>query len=155
MSTKLEKNIRAYNKTREYVNSLGYELGSRVGNNRNIVLSRELDVNGNKKIIGHITIGDFSSLKVKSDSIHTLIFEGAGWKDADVSKATDVGNCRIRTTLRNCDGRVIYLEMLLAHYNKKDKIKPEWAKEYEYVACIDAVFMMTQIGIKREIFLGN
>lgn len=41
----------------------------------------------------------------------TLIFEGAGWAGADSSKATNVGNCRIRTKLRNRAGRVIYLEL--------------------------------------------
>ena len=41
----------------------------------------------------------------------TLIFEGAGWSEADTSKGTDVTNCRIRTRIRNNEGRVIYLEM--------------------------------------------
>lgn len=39
----------------------------------------------------------------------TLIFEGAGWDDTSVTSG--VGNCRIRTRLRNDVGRIIFLEM--------------------------------------------
>lgn len=39
----------------------------------------------------------------------TLIFEGAGWEKA--SSASDIGNCRIRTRIKNNDGEIIYLEM--------------------------------------------
>ena len=42
----------------------------------------------------------------------TLVFEGAGWAGADTSKRTDVTNCRIRTRIKNREGRIIYLEML-------------------------------------------
>lgn len=69
----------------------------------------------------------------------TLIFEGVGWADADTSKATDVGNCRIRTRLRNNSGRVIYLEMGCSHF-KKPKYAPAWAKGLKYVAFIDFLF---------------
>jgi len=41
----------------------------------------------------------------------TLIFEGAGWADADNSKSTDLGNCRIRATFENTKKAGIYLEM--------------------------------------------
>ncbi|EJW14059.1 hypothetical protein PAV_141p01650 (plasmid) [Paenibacillus alvei DSM 29] len=37
-----------------------------------------------------------------------LIFEGAGW---DVAEHNGVGNCRIRTRIKNIDGVSIYLEM--------------------------------------------
>lgn len=69
----------------------------------------------------------------------TLIFEGAGWADADTSKATDVGNCRIRTRLRNNSGRVIYLEMGCCHFDNP-KTMPEWATGFNYGAYIDSVF---------------
>ncbi len=69
----------------------------------------------------------------------TLIFEGAGWADADTSKATDVGNCRIRTRLRNNSGRVVYLEILCCHF-ENPKTTPEWAKGMNYTAYIDSVF---------------
>ena len=69
----------------------------------------------------------------------TLIFEGAEWADADTSKATDVGNCRIRTRIRNNKGRVIYLEMLCCNYNNS-KTKPTWAKNLDYVTHIDFCF---------------
>lgn len=39
-----------------------------------------------------------------------LFFEGAGWCDADISKAT-VGNCRIRTAFHLDDGQAVYLEL--------------------------------------------
>ena len=61
----------------------------------------------------------------------TLIFEGAGWAGADISKATDVTNCRIRTCLRNNSGRVIYLEILCYHF-ENPKTTPEWAKGFDY-----------------------
>jgi len=51
-----------------------------------------------------------------------LYFEGAGWADADTSKASDVGNCRIRTAFTNNNGKKIYLEMtscMIHKYNKK------------------------------------
>lgn len=69
----------------------------------------------------------------------TLIFEGAGWIDADTSKATDVGNCRIRTRLRNNSGRVIYLEMGCCHFDNP-KYAPAYAKNLNYVTHIDHLF---------------
>lgn len=41
----------------------------------------------------------------------TIKFEGAGWAEADTSKATDMQNCRVRTTFINDKGQKIYLEM--------------------------------------------
>jgi len=69
----------------------------------------------------------------------TLIFEGAGWADADTSKATDVGNCRIRTRLRNNSGRVIYLEMGCCHF-ENPKFAPEYAKGLNYATHFDHLF---------------
>ena len=69
----------------------------------------------------------------------TLIFEGAGWTDADTSKATDVTNCRIRTRLRNNSGRVIYLEMGCCHF-ENPKYAPEYAKGLNYATHIDHLF---------------
>jgi hypothetical protein len=43
--------------------------------------------------------------------MRTLYFEGAGWFDADTSKATDMRNCRVRTAFTDNAGRKIYLEM--------------------------------------------
>lgn len=73
------------------------------------------------------------------NSMKTLLFEGVGWADADISKATDVGNCRIRTRLRNNVGRVIYLEILCCHFENKN-IMPKWMGSYNYGAIIDSIF---------------
>lgn len=45
------------------------------------------------------------------DNRKTLIFEGAGWSGAEASIKSGVGNCRIRTRIKNNEGRIIYLEM--------------------------------------------
>jgi len=39
-----------------------------------------------------------------------LVLEGAGWAEADSSKATDLTNCRIRTRFLNNEGKAIYFE---------------------------------------------
>ena len=65
-----------------------------------------------------------------------LYFEGAGWADADTSKATNVENCRIRTAFTNDEGKKIYLEMGAAPiYNKKQIVK--------YWLYIDFAFYIT------------
>lgn len=59
----------------------------------------------------------------------TLYFEGAGWADADTSKSTNVGNCRIRTAFINNKGRKIYLELTSytkSKYDVKNKRYPEY-----------------------------
>ena len=38
-----------------------------------------------------------------------LIFEGAGW--AQAGSSSDVGNCRIRTRIKNNAGEMVYLEI--------------------------------------------
>ena len=57
----------------------------------------------------------------------TLIFEGAGWEKA--SSASDIGNCRIRTRIRNNAGEIIYLEMNgreKSKYDKNEKNYPDF-----------------------------
>jgi hypothetical protein len=49
----------------------------------------------------------------------TLVFEGAGWDKCD--SATDIGNCRIRTRIRNNAGEVIYLEMMGRESNFRER----------------------------------
>jgi hypothetical protein len=51
----------------------------------------------------------------------TLIFEGAGWEKADSSINSGVGNCRIRTRIRNNAGRIIYLELGGFEVSKNEK----------------------------------
>lgn len=51
----------------------------------------------------------------------TLIFEGAGWEEAESSILSGVGNCRIRTRIKNNIGRVIYLEMGGFEVSKNEK----------------------------------
>jgi hypothetical protein len=48
----------------------------------------------------------------------TLFFEGAGWAEADTSKATDLQNCRIRTAF-SVGGKVYYLECMVCTDRKK------------------------------------
>ena len=68
----------------------------------------------------------------------TLYFEGVGWAEADTSKTTNVGNCRIRTRIRNTDGRLIYLE--LTGTKHEGKYIPEHAKGNNVTSYIQAVF---------------
>jgi len=63
---------------------------------------------------------------------NTLIFEGAG------SEITPVGNCRIRTRIRNNDGRLIYLE--INGFENNSKNVPNYAKGLDYVGHIDSCF---------------
>jgi len=69
----------------------------------------------------------------------TLYFEGAGWFGADISKETDVGNCRIRTAFTNSKGDRFYLEI---HCTKVDKHSPPSIREkgYNYVGFISDCF---------------
>ena len=41
----------------------------------------------------------------------TLLFEGAGYPEAEISKAT-IGNCRIRTACHLDDGTAVFLEIM-------------------------------------------
>lgn len=64
----------------------------------------------------------------------TLIFEGAGWEKAESGVVSGVGNCRIRTKLRNNKGRLIYLE--LGGWIHSGKRVPDWAKNYKVVGYV-------------------
>ena len=79
----------------------------------------------------------------------TLIFEGAGWAGADTSKGTDVTNCRIRTRIRNNNGRLVYLEMGCCHFDKKTKYIPKYAEGLEYATHIDSVHFVDAKWDKR------
>jgi hypothetical protein len=68
----------------------------------------------------------------------TLLFEGAGWSGADSSINSGVGNCRIRTRIRNIDGRLIYLE--LGGFEYSGKIIPDYAKGLKFVGRVDHCF---------------
>lgn len=70
----------------------------------------------------------------------TLIFEGAGMEGADSSILSGVGNCRIRTRIRNNNGRVIYLEMGGIIFDKKSKYTPEYAKPFDFFGSVDFCF---------------
>lgn len=71
-----------------------------------------------------------------------LYFEGAGWAGADSSKATNVGNCRIRTAFTNNEGRKIYLELLSYQKSTNDK-KIKRYEEYQvgdFIGWVDFCF---------------
>ena len=57
-------------------------------------------------------------------------FEGAGWAGADSSKATDMLNCRVRTTFINDFGKKIYLEMSYFD-NRSGRSESKWHKGFE------------------------
>jgi len=61
----------------------------------------------------------------------TLIFEGAG------SEITAVGNCRIRTRIRNIEGRLIYIE--INGFQNSGKT-PNYAKGLDVVGHVDCCF---------------
>lgn len=67
------------------------------------------------------------------DNKKTLIFEGAGCVPCN-----DVENCRIRTRIRNREGRLIYLEMGGLKYT--GRVIPEWAKGFDFVGRVDSCF---------------
>lgn len=68
----------------------------------------------------------------------TLIFEGAGWDKADSSIQSGVGNCRIRTRLRNIEGRLIYLEMGGSQFTGKNI--PSYSKGFNFFGRVDHCF---------------
>lgn len=55
------------------------------------------------------------------NDVKTLYFEGAGWEDAESSKAT-IGNCRIRTAFHRADGQPIYLELSCSSVGKTNPV---------------------------------
>lgn len=69
----------------------------------------------------------------------TLYFEGAGWSDADISKAT-IGNCRIRTAFHLDNGRAVYLEINGTERTKHSS--PEVYK-WKYTGFVDSCHYIT------------
>jgi len=70
----------------------------------------------------------------------TLFFEGAGWSDADISKATNMLNCRVRTAFTNDKGQKIYLE-LSAHEVTKNS--SPLVKNLKYAGWVTDCFYIT------------
>lgn len=68
----------------------------------------------------------------------TLYFEGAGWSEADISKAT-IGNCRIRTAFRLDDGRAVYLEI---NGTERTKHSPS-CYQWQYTGFVTSCFYVT------------
>ncbi len=62
----------------------------------------------------------------------TLIFEGAGWDKCD--SCTDIGNCRIRTRIKNNDGEIIYLEMMGRERSERGLYEMDWPKFVGFVS---------------------
>lgn len=69
----------------------------------------------------------------------TLYFEGAGWSEADISKAT-IGNCRIRTAFHLDDGRAVYLEIV---GSERTKYSSPQVHKWQYTGFVDACFYIT------------
>lgn len=67
----------------------------------------------------------------------TLYFEGAGWFGADISKATDMKNCRVRTAFTNNKGKKIYLEFTACEVTKN--MTPR-AQGFKYAGFVDSCF---------------
>lgn len=75
-----------------------------------------------------------------------LYFEGAGWADADSSKKTNVGNCRIRTAFTNNNNQKIYLELMSYEKILNDVKKYPRFPEYEVgevIGFIDSCHIIT------------
>lgn len=72
-----------------------------------------------------------------TNNVKTLIFEGAGWEEAESSIISGVGNCRIRTRLRNNDGKEIYLEII---GTETGKYTPNYLKNFKVAGFIDFCF---------------
>ena len=69
----------------------------------------------------------------------TLYFEGAGWSDADISKAT-IGNCRIRTAFHLDDGRAVYLEI---SGSERTKHSSPQIYQWQYTGFVTNCFYIT------------
>lgn len=74
------------------------------------------------------------------EKMKTLYFEGAGWFDADISKATDMKNCRIRTAFVDNSGRKIYLEISAHEVTKNSS---PIVKNLKYAGCVTDCFYIT------------
>ncbi len=80
-----------------------------------------------------------------------LLFEGAGWDKCD--SCTDVGNCRIRTRIKNNDGEIIYLEMM----GRKSSLTEQVKRGYpEYVGFVSHCHITDNDSSKyRKLELGT
>lgn len=78
-------------------------------------------------------------------------FEGAGWEGADTSKATDMLNCRVRTTFINDLGKEIYLE-IGCYDNRKRTSQGRWHYGFDMPWHIDFLFYTSErnIGCSKE-----
>jgi len=81
-----------------------------------------------------------------------LYFEGAGWEGADVSQNTDVTNCRIRTRIRNKEGRLIYLELGCCEVTKNS---PKRYQGLKYATHFDSIFYDDASWDKRRNYSQN
>ncbi len=68
-----------------------------------------------------------------------LYFEGAGWSNADISKAT-IGNCRIRTAFHLDDGRAVYLEI---NGSERTKYSIPEVYKWQYTGFVDTCHYIT------------
>jgi hypothetical protein len=68
----------------------------------------------------------------------TITFEGAGCADADSSKATDMTNCRVRTTFINDEGKKIYLELT---GTIPSKYSPKSVQAFKFYGHVSHVFL--------------
>lgn len=87
----------------------------------------------------------------------TLYFEGAGWFGTDTSKATDVGNCRIRTVFTNNKGEKIFLELSCTEVDKYSSPRLK-EKGYVYAGFVSECFEIIGDGHncnKRYLVNGN
>ena len=82
----------------------------------------------NLELVINIITGGFTIMEKQKN---TLIFEGAG------SEITSVGNCRIRTRIRNIEGRLIYLE--INGFQNTNKT-PNYAKGLNTIGHVDCCF---------------
>lgn len=73
------------------------------------------------------------------DTEKVLYFDGAGFEDADISRAT-VGNCRIRSAFSLDDGRRVYLELIATQRSEKEKRS---AVKWEYTGFVDSCHFIT------------
>ncbi len=104
-----------YDSLKDFFNSsLGYYEKDIINNLTYVKKSTDykntyLFISGSKGF--YLTVNDYNDIKIiqhYEKDMGVLKFEGAGWEKAE---SNGVGNCRIRTTFYNNEGRLIYLEI--------------------------------------------
>lgn len=70
-------------------------------------------------------------------------FEGAGWSKADTSQATDMANCRVRTTFINDKGQKIYFE-LSCYDNRSGRSASKWHRGFSMPWHINFLFFTAE-----------